>query len=382
MDTKEVLLTMKVREFDFVGWRNFQLSQAGLVAERPEMFLMLSIYEPINELVKPITGMMEKLGSILSGTELSCQRPVISIREDLTEVMVSDYEEWKDDFATWHTGNVFQWSTSCYWPLRNEGNHTHPVEVPDKSIAILEISGLNPDVMPDGSLDPDKGRSRFLPTASMVDVEFRIAYHCLPNDSVKLIADGLAEMLTFAHSFLGACWGCVTIDQFDSGTTPFERWYSTKGRWRRPKEHPRGYYWANLITTKHIERLGGHEGVARMSESLGFPTRLIQDELTFERSMVVRMNSPIDRYTAAELRAMKELLGPSLLYPDGGYEYYLGPRLEIIPDEGTACVSSIDGSVPELEDADFDVLEFFEVLTSEWGINSIGMKPGELPFLD
>lgn len=372
---------MKAREFDFVGWRNLQLSRAGLVPERSEMFLTLSIHDPINDVLEPISGMVDRLDLALNRAALS-RWPVISIRENTTEVLVVEYEAWKKDFTRWHTGTVFHWSATCYWPARETSEPRSPIEIPDESLAILEISGFNPDVMPDGSFDLEKGRARFGPSIPMVEVNFRVAHHHLENDAVESIADDLVEFLGAAPYSLGGCWGCVTIDRFERGTTPFERWYSTMGKWKRPKEHPRGYYWANLITTEHIERLGGVESVLERSATLGLSARLIQDDRTMEGSVIIRMSSPISRYTAEELRAVKELLDPSLLYPDGGYEYYLGPPLQIIPDDGTAFAPSVTDGVPELDDADFDLDEFFDSLTSNWGAKSIGHAPDDYPFLE
>jgi hypothetical protein len=129
------------------------------------------------------------------------------------------------------------------------------------------------------------------------------------------IAEAFASWLPDVAESTEAVWGFVTSDPhwFPYIETPYEGYYRLPQHGRpHARKHPRGYYWANLLTSEHIEGLGGVDVVVERATKAGLVVGST-GKASRPSSLTVRIPSPITSYTDDELRAVKTLLDPVLL---------------------------------------------------------------------
>ncbi|MEQ7128769.1 hypothetical protein ABN034_30105 [Actinopolymorpha sp. B11F2] len=156
--------------------------------------------------------------------------------------------------------------------------------------------------------------------------------HLTPEEEDR-IAEEFASLLVPVAESVEAVWGAVIHDLVTgfAANTPFESWYALGWDGRRAaKTHPRGYYWANLLNATHVERLGGLESLVERGSPQGLLVQPI-NEGRLEGGAVVRIPSPVTRFTTDELRAVKDLLAPALL-PVTPRRYRRRGTPRILPD--------------------------------------------------
>ena len=127
----------------------------------------------------------------------------------------------------------------------------------------------------------------------------------------------------------------ITYDRGTPSESPWEQWYACGHHITATltTERLRGYYWANLLTTGHLTRLGGLEQLREHAERHGLTVEPATDHAGTD-AVIVRAPGPITAFDDDVLAAAKHVLGPALVHHQ--YTMYLGYPLRIIPDPGTA----------------------------------------------
>jgi hypothetical protein len=154
-----------------------------------------------------------------------------------------------------------------------------------------------------------------------------------PADATDAVA---AELLDLVVSWAGPFdlrTAAITYDRGGGGVvgqSPYECWYGINTFESTPitRERVRGYYWANLLTAGHLERLGGEDALRNRAAPYGF---LMEPA---GPAVVLRAPGPITAFDDDRLAAMREVLRPAL--PSKPYSCYQGYPLRIVPDPGTA----------------------------------------------
>lgn len=370
-----------VRHFDFMYWRTRQLGRFGREPEPPVLMVWWSTYVSNRQVIENLEEIVVQVSSILNGHSVRHDSVVMQLADTNMATVVGVFEEWPRLISSTSPSNAPLRRATFYWPAPNsaanrlmniEGGH------PQESVAILEATLAERD----GS---DSIASPVSPSATDGDLHYekhveiclRIVPEQIPANLVGSVGEDLSELLSWGATAIDASWGCVTMDQFDDSITPFEQWYGQAKIWCQPRRHPRGYYWANLLNSAHIEQLGGLPTLRSEVARVGFKLWPIGGN---DRTAVLRINEPIDRYTDADLAKMKELLDPSLLYPNSGYQYYLGPPLRIVPDAGTAYRRPLDDKLPTFDDIPADLRDACEAVVAE--ARYLGRDPVEPWYLD
>jgi hypothetical protein len=127
----------------------------------------------------------------------------------------------------------------------------------------------------------------------------------------------------------------VTYDRGNSGSSPWENWYSLGPHIsaKLTSERVRGYYWANLLTAGHLARLGGLEQLRAHAAEHGLTVEPANAD-TGESAVILRAPVPISAFENRLLAAIKHVLGRAMIHKT--YVLYEGYPLRIIPDPGTA----------------------------------------------
>lgn len=172
--------------------------------------------------------------------------------------------------------------------------------------------GLVPtDVSLNVSLDlpPDLRRPDY---AAQVLLSVRTTF--LEQSEEDAIADGLLSWLGPVGARLTATYGYATRDpNHDHRLTPYEYAYRVGPQGKdRSEEFARGYFWANLLNPRHIERLGGLRDVTRRCETSGLVVEPVERDGELQH-LIVRIPSPITSYTDDQLCSVKNLVEPILI---------------------------------------------------------------------
>ncbi|NUP53565.1 MAG: hypothetical protein HOW97_40525 [Catenulispora sp.] len=140
----------------------------------------------------------------------------------------------------------------------------------------------------------------------------------------RLAAEGVAD------------WGCVTHDHGGGiNRTPYEHYFSIREAEgaRLASRHPRGYYWSNLLTGRHLEGLGGPAEALAACHDAGLVSELIESA-SGSPAMIVRARESLSVFTDESLAAIRGLLDPILLHRP--YYWYADWPLRVIKEPGTA----------------------------------------------
>ncbi len=155
------------------------------------------------------------------------------------------------------------------------------------------------------------------------------------TESIAAVAEQVVDVVTFGALATDAAYGAVTYDYGDSRRLPFELWYGIHDGWTRADRFSRGYYWANVLSHRHLQALGGVEVAAVRATDAGMRFMLLRE--TPGRDLaVIRMACRIDEISDDDLAAMKQLLSPTWL--PVRYRCYQGPPLRILKDPGDAYI--------------------------------------------
>jgi hypothetical protein len=154
-----------------------------------------------------------------------------------------------------------------------------------------------------------------------------------PEPMTDAVAERLLDLLRSWTETLDVLTGCVTYDRIQPGATPWELWYGANLDDIAPgnREHVRGYYWANLLTARHVERSGGMDRLSSTAAEYGF---VVQPVPGARAAVLVRDPGPVTGFDDDRLARMKQVLQPVL--PDRRYTLYEGWPLRIVRDPGTA----------------------------------------------
>ncbi len=145
--------------------------------------------------------------------------------------------------------------------------------------------------------------------------------------------DALLPLLGEIGVLVDARWGFITYDRPGGRwRTSYEQWYAHDCRWE-VEEYPRGYHWANLLSARHIDGLGGVDALRTAATSGGLT---VSDVRADPALVVVAIPQPVDTFDDASLTAMKHLLSPILRHPR--YCSYDSEPMRIIKDPGDAYI--------------------------------------------
>ncbi|MFE0462028.1 hypothetical protein ACFW1A_22545 [Kitasatospora sp. NPDC058965] len=151
------------------------------------------------------------------------------------------------------------------------------------------------------------------------------------------VANKLPGLLGFCAVQAGAVWGCASLDHWpgNMGQPPTEHYsaVSTDVGELQAAMHPRGYYWANLLTTSHLSSLGGLPRVRERAAQAGIEIRAVPG-LEESEGLLLLGADRVSGFTDERLIAVKDLLDPVLLSKP--YRWYAGPPLRVVKEPGTA----------------------------------------------
>lgn len=151
-----------------------------------------------------------------------------------------------------------------------------------------------------------------------------------PVEATDAVAGRLLDLVVSWAGPLDLRTAAITYDRAGGHRSPYECWYGINAFDSSPitRECVRGYYWANLLTAGHLERLGGEDALRNRAAPYGF---LVEPA---GPAVVLRAPGAITEFDDDRLAAMRELLRPAL--PPQPYVCYQGYPLRIVPDPGTA----------------------------------------------
>jgi hypothetical protein len=151
-----------------------------------------------------------------------------------------------------------------------------------------------------------------------------------PPDATDAVANHVLDLVVSWAGPLDLRTAAVTYDRGGGDRSPYECWYGINGFESSPttRERTRGYYWANLLTAGHLERLGGGDALRNRAAPHGFVVA------SAGPAVVLRAPGAITAFDDGQLAGMRRVLRPVL--PTKPYICYQGYPLRIVPDEGTA----------------------------------------------
>jgi hypothetical protein len=124
---------------------------------------------------------------------------------------------------------------------------------------------------------------------------------------------------------LGAVTGYFTKDHAAARESPLEQAI------RHPNDYAtrfgelcRGYYWGNLLSSRHIERLGGLDRIKAQAPCSVVEAVDRQSDLVY-----LQLSAGVDDFTDEQLARLKAFLAP-VLPDDPPMDPYLGPRLRLV----------------------------------------------------
>ncbi|NUP53809.1 MAG: hypothetical protein HOW97_41780 [Catenulispora sp.] len=146
------------------------------------------------------------------------------------------------------------------------------------------------------------------------------------------VAEGCVAALEGLAENDWAVWGGVTVDHGRPYFTPYESFFPIG--WERGErsaaEHPRGYYWANLLTAAHVQQLGGIDAVAEYCDAHGLAVTGYREG----KAAVLRCPRGALDLGDEALGAVHRLLDPILLHEP--YRWYADWPLRVFKEPGTA----------------------------------------------
>lgn len=198
------------------------------------------------------------------------------------------------------------------------------VAVPGEAAALRASLGMNRDYEREGLWG--------------VSLAFGRELHAATAPNLDAFAEILADALALAGARSQTRYGAVVYD-FISGETlnrlPYELMYGITEGYQEADESARGYYWANLLTTRHVDKLGGLDAFAARCADHGVAaTVLDRSGAIGDAAVLVRDPAPLTAFTDERLAAMRDLLDPALPHPD--YLWYAGWPVRVFKQPGTA----------------------------------------------
>jgi hypothetical protein len=121
-----------------------------------------------------------------------------------------------------------------------------------------------------------------------------------------------------------ASTGYITLD---ASPDPYERRYGLNGTQGRRSSGTRlpGYYWANILSERHIQALGGMDEIRTQA-----PCHIVEDLSDGRETLAYLQLTPdLNRFDDEKLRALRDYLS-TLLTPPRHRDGYFGPRLRVV----------------------------------------------------
>jgi hypothetical protein len=169
----------------------------------------------------------------------------------------------------------------------------------------------------------------------------------LDPDQLRQLTERFAELFEQTAVALDAVSGLITYERkySVSQATPYELWYGINSfdALEEVRQHPRGYYWANLLSEEHVERLGGIAQLEADASLWALQLDVLGDEAG-RRLAVLRIKTTLEAYTDDELAPVKTILDPILIHRP--YEYYEDYPVRILKDAQCAYYKIPPGSAP------------------------------------
>lgn len=172
--------------------------------------------------------------------------------------------------------------------------------------------------------------------SGMVDPDFLASGFNEVDPLVDAQAEVWCATLTEICHRTDAVWGSVMLD-CPTGDDPAYEYYYGIGKTSGEvlaAEHPRGYYWANMLSGGHVEALGGIARLERRCAELGLAALPVEDSAGNVDLTLVRDPARVSRFDDTRLAAMRDLLDPILVHKP--YRFYVGPPLRVFKEPGTA----------------------------------------------
>ncbi|BAJ32017.1 MULTISPECIES: hypothetical protein [Kitasatospora] len=166
-----------------------------------------------------------------------------------------------------------------------------------------------------------------------------------------------ARLLARAAEEPGVVYGALVYDRTSAFHTwlPYEKHHPCPEAEVMAFEVARGYYWANLLTERHVHYLGGPAALADRAAELGITVDFLTDRPNGggERGprVLVRDPAPLTGFDDARLAAMRDLLDPVLQHRGEGLGGYCGWPLRVLKEPGTSFREvPTDIEIPWFED--------------------------------
>ena len=142
--------------------------------------------------------------------------------------------------------------------------------------------------------------------------------HLYGDDFNASVQRGWVDLLQDSATSLGAPYGYLTVD-FTGTESPYEQ---SIGRWwgagiPECDEWARGYYWGNVLSAGHIERLGGLDRV--LADFTGAATEVLA---TDDPLLYLQLSDDLDHFSDDDLRRLKDFMTPIL--PSGPGRHWKG----------------------------------------------------------
>lgn len=292
---------MRQHEFDAV---HFFVNQPGCPpAPRPRLGVYLDSGLSQPALARQLPRLVDDMLAVLGRTTTLPMRPHQAGHALVGRAPVDrwwDAETLGDLAAALETGRAEALSVSVDGPDDEEFWYLSMAALPDRPDAALDLS-----LVPSHDL--------------------------WPPEATDTVAETLLDLVVSWTEPLSLLTAAVTYDQSDPQRSPWDHWYGTDHRTTAPvaHDHVRGYFWANLLTSGHLARLGGLDALTDRADREGLSVRRVN-----EHAAVLRAPGPVGAFDDRGLAAAKTVLGPLLI--DHPYICYQGYPLRIVPDPGTA----------------------------------------------
>jgi hypothetical protein len=173
------------------------------------------------------------------------------------------------------------------------------------------------------------GQSVFGVAASSIE----IVVWTMPD--VAAVAERLLPVISQLAVSTDAAYAAATYDFGQKPYLPFEMWHGIGDGCHTVDRHARGYYWANLLSHRHLQALGGLAEARRRTAEAGLQIVAVRDTPGAELAWI-RMLCHVDSVSDQQMEAMRSLLAPAL--PPARYRFYndIDHPVRVLKDPGEA----------------------------------------------
>jgi len=165
--------------------------------------------------------------------------------------------------------------------------------------------------------------------------EWQVVVGVDPGSAPSLddLGDELEAILAHLGQSKDLRWGAVLYDHWNMTKPPYEEYFGIDRGIALAEDCPRGYYWRNFLTDRHIERLGGVDQLIETCAEAGIVFQALERDGQANGALM-GATEPITHMSDASVKALAALLRPVLV--DAPYHWYAGPSLRVVKQSGTA----------------------------------------------